>query len=86
MRQGPESTYNTQPHSDNNTTDVDYVPESNGLDTEAGMLSGISRKRSLRSRSLLVHGILQFTMLITVRCALHRCSSRDIRSLKVVKM
>ena len=28
---------------------------------------------------LLVHGILQFTMLITLRCALHRCSSRDIR-------
>ena len=26
---------------------------------------------------LLVHWILQFTMLITLRCTLHRCSSRD---------
>ena len=33
-------------------------------------------------KSLLVHGILQFTMLITLRCALHRCSSRDIRCWK----
>ena len=30
-------------------------------------------------KNLLVHGILQFTMLIALRCALHRCSSRDIR-------
>ena len=34
-------------------------------------------------KSLLVHGILQFTMLITLRCALHRCSSRDIRRWKL---
>ena len=34
-------------------------------------------------KTLLVHGILQFTMLITLRCALHRCSSRDIRRWKL---
>ena len=34
-------------------------------------------------KSLLVHGILQFTMFITLRCALHRCSSRDIRRWKL---
>ena len=32
---------------------------------------------------LLVHGILQFTMLIALRCALHRYSSRDIRRWKL---
>ena len=37
-------------------------------------------------KSLLVHGILQFTMLITLRCALHRCSSRDIRRWKLCSM
>ena len=37
-------------------------------------------------KSLLVHGILQFTMLITLRCALHRCSSRDIRRWKLCLM
>ncbi len=31
---------------------------------------------------LLVHWILQFTMLITLRCTLHRCSSRDIHHWK----
>ena len=31
---------------------------------------------------LLIHGILQFTMLITLRCALHRCSSQDIHRWK----
>ena len=37
-------------------------------------------------KSLLIHGILQFTMLITLRCALHRCSSRDIRRWKLCMM
>ena len=37
-------------------------------------------------KSLLIHGILQFTMLITLRCALHRCSSRDIRRWKLCLM
>jgi hypothetical protein len=32
---------------------------------------------------LLVHWILQFTMLITLRCTLHRCSSRDIHHWKL---
>ena len=45
--------------------------ERKGVDTEAGILSGISRKRSVLS-SARVHGILQVTMLITLRCALHR--------------
>ena len=36
-------------------------------------------------KSLLIHGILQFTMLITLRCALHRCSSRDIRRWKLYR-
>ena len=29
-------------------------------------------------KALLIHGILQFTKVITLRCALHRCPSRDI--------
>jgi hypothetical protein len=29
-------------------------------------------------RSLLIHGILQFTMLIALRCALRRCPNQDI--------
>ena len=32
---------------------------------------------------LLIHGILQFTMLIALRCALHRCSSQDIHRWKL---
>ena len=34
-------------------------------------------------KSLSVHGILQFTMLIALRCALHRCSNRDIHRWKL---
>ena len=30
-------------------------------------------------KSLLAHRVMQLTMLITLRCALHRCSSRDVR-------
>ena len=49
MRQGPESTL-THNHTQTTTPQMWIMsPESNGLDTEAGMLSGISRKRSLRS-------------------------------------
>ena len=29
-------------------------------------------------KTLLIHGILQFTKVITLRCALHRCLNRDI--------
>ena len=31
----------------------------------------------------LTHGILQFTMIITLRCVLHRCLNRDIRRWKL---
>lgn len=49
MCQGPESTL-THNHTQTTTPQMWIMsPESNGLDTEAGMLSGISRKRSLRS-------------------------------------
>ncbi len=49
MCQGPESSL-THNHTQTTTPQMWIMsPESNGLDTEAGMLSGISRKRSLRS-------------------------------------
>jgi len=28
---------------------------------------------------LMIHGILQFTLLIALRCVLHRCESQEIR-------
>ena len=34
-------------------------------------------------KALLIHGILQFTKIITLRCALHRCSSRGIHRWKL---
>ena len=41
--------FNAQTHSSNGTTDVEDVAGIKKVDTEAGMLSGISRKRSVRS-------------------------------------
>ena len=40
---------NAQAHSSNGTTEVEGVAGIKEVDTEAGMLSGISRKRSVRS-------------------------------------
>ena len=66
------------------------IPLINGM-TSGRNISGHWSRHAFRDipkaqytfKSLLVHGILQFTMLITLRCALHRCSSRDIRRWKL---
>lgn len=47
--------------------------------TEAGTLSRKSKRAQHTFKSLLIRGNLQFKMLIALRYALHRCSSRDIR-------
>ena len=86
MRQGHKAPWHTNTHTWQHQKDLEYV---------SGM--NISRHWSRRAfrdipkaqytfKSLLVHGILQFTMLITLRCALHRCSSRDIRRWKLCLM
>ena len=83
MRQGQRAPWHTKTH-----TQLNQI----ALESAGGM--NISRhwsrhafrdipKAQYTFKSLLVHGILQFTMLITLRCALHRCSSRDIRRWKL---
>ena len=52
-------------------------------DTEANMLSSKNPKEQYAFNFLLFHRILQFTMLITLRCTLHRCSSPNIHHWKL---
>jgi len=37
-------------------------------------------------KDLMIHGILQFTLLIAFRCVLHRCESLEIRCQKLFKL
>ena len=46
---GAEAPWRAATHSSDATRRVEVLPADGGIDTEAGMLSGISRKRSLRS-------------------------------------
>ena len=67
--------------------DEQSKPGAPGARKTRGRGDGHQRRRAVRGipkaqyafKFLLVHGILQVTMFITLRCALHRRSNRDIR-------
>jgi hypothetical protein len=46
--------------------------------TQTGMLPGVTPEAQLAFKDLMIHGVLQFTLRIAVRCVLHRCKSQDI--------
>ncbi len=48
-------------------------------DAEADMLSTRRPRAQFAFKNLMVHGNLQFTLLIALRCVLHRYESQDIR-------
>ena len=48
-------------------------------DAEADMLSTRRSRAQFAFKNLMVHGNLQFTLLIALRCVLHRYGSQDIR-------
>ena len=77
------ATQATLKHENTKTWHLSDTRRTETKDTEANMLSGITRKSNLRSTFLLVHWLLQFTMLITLRCTLHGCSSRGIHHWKL---
>ena len=41
------------------------------------------QKAQCAFKDLMIHGILQFTLLIAFRCVLHRCKSLEIRCQKL---
>ena len=85
MRQGPSSLTHKHAH----MTAPTELESASGMNISRHWSRHAFRdipKAQYTFKSLLVHGILQFTMLITLRCALHRCSSRDIRRWKLCLM
>ena len=85
MRQRHEALWHTDTHNWRRQENLAYV---RGMNISRHWSRHAFRdvpKAQYTFKSLLVHGILQFTMLITLRCALHRCSSRDIRRWKLCK-